>query len=83
MLRHYLLTAKRSLFRYKAFTFINLLGLSLGLASALLLFVFIYNDQLKDAHIANLDRYIRVEAFSELRASDGFAHEFILVLVRP
>lgn len=72
MLKHYLLTAKRSLLRHKAFTFINLLGLSLGLASALMLFVFIYNQQLKDAHIPDLDCYVRVEGFTELRASEGF-----------
>jgi len=72
MLKHYLLTAKRSLMRHKAFTFINLLGLSLGLSSALMLFVFIYNQGLKDAHIPDLDRYVRVEAFTELRASEGF-----------
>lgn len=72
MLRHYLKIAFRGILKNRSFTIINLLGLSLGLASALILFVFIYNQSLKDSHITDIDHYVRIESFTELRAEDGF-----------
>ena len=44
MLRNYLKTAVRILFRQKAYSFINVFGLTLGLASSLLIILYIVDD---------------------------------------
>ncbi|OEK05583.1 hypothetical protein BFP71_14000 [Roseivirga misakiensis] len=44
MLNHYLLTARRNLFRNKAFSFINVMGLALGITSFLLIMLWV-NDE--------------------------------------
>lgn len=44
MFRHHLLTAYRSFARHKVFTFINISGLAVGLASCLLIANFLYHE---------------------------------------
>ena len=48
MLKNYLLTAIRNLWRSKAFSFINLTGLAVGMASATLLLLVIHNESTYD-----------------------------------
>ena len=62
MLRNYLLIALRSFRKYKAFTLINLLGLSIGLACAILIYLFIEHEFSFDAFHANAERIYRVVA---------------------
>jgi putative ABC transport system permease protein len=44
MYMNYLKIAFRNLARQKGFTFINIIGLSVGIASAMLIFMFVYNE---------------------------------------
>ncbi len=48
MLKNFLLTAWRNLVRNKAFTFINIFGLSLGLACSLLIFLWVQDERTVD-----------------------------------
>jgi putative ABC transport system permease protein len=50
MFTNYLKVALRNLLRQKGFTFINIIGLSVGIASAMLIFMFVYNEM-------NFDRF--------------------------
>ena len=45
MFKHYLLTAFRNLSRQKVYSFINIFGLSIGLAACLLIFLFIQDER--------------------------------------
>jgi putative ABC transport system permease protein len=60
MIRNYLRTAYRSLTRNKAFTIINMLGLSLGIAFSAMLLIYV-NDELSfDNFHSQSDRIFRV-----------------------
>ena len=48
MLVHYFTIARRHLLRYKLFTFINLLGITLGITACLLIFLLIRYEQAFD-----------------------------------
>jgi putative ABC transport system permease protein len=52
MFKNYLLVACRNLVRNKAFSFINLLGLSLGMASSLLIFLWVQDERGVDSTVA-------------------------------
>ena len=59
MLRNYLNIAIRNLWRTKGFSFINITGLAVGMASAILIFLWIYNELSYDQFHKNKDTYIR------------------------
>jgi ABC-type antimicrobial peptide transport system permease subunit len=60
MFKNYLLIAIRNIFRNKLFSTVNILGLALGIGSALLIFLWV-NDELEFDHFhANSDRLYRV-----------------------
>ena len=62
MLRNYLKIAYRNFARYKAFTLINLSGLSIGLACAILIYLFIAHEFSFDAfHAGAIYRVVAVE----------------------
>jgi putative ABC transport system permease protein len=60
MIRSHLTTAFRNLVKYKFISFINLFGLTLGLASCLLITTFILNELSYDKFNANAERTYRV-----------------------
>ena len=60
MLRNYLKIAWRNLWRNKAFSSINVIGLSVGLASCLLLFMYITHELSYDEFQRKADRVVRV-----------------------
>jgi putative ABC transport system permease protein len=60
MLRNYLKIAFRNLWRNKVFSGINVIGLSVGLASCLLLFVYIAHELSYDDFQRKADRIVRV-----------------------
>lgn len=60
MLRNYLTIALRNLFRHKAYSFINILGLSLGITCCLLLALYIADDFRYDRHHARKDDIYRI-----------------------
>ncbi len=60
MFRHYFLIAFRSLLRQKSFTAINILGLSLGVACAIAIFLYIQHELSYDRHHRQADRIYRL-----------------------
>ncbi|MFT7268082.1 MAG: putative ABC transport system permease protein [Candidatus Endobugula sp.] len=72
MIRHYFKTAFRAMLRYKSFTAINLFGLSVGLASSLMLFLVIIEQLRKDYDLPEKDQIYRVESNTGIRPSEGY-----------
>jgi putative ABC transport system permease protein len=60
MYRNYLITALRHLFRHKVYSFINIAGLSFGLASAMLILLFIKDELSYDRFHKQGDHIYRV-----------------------
>lgn len=60
MLKNYLLTAWRNLLNNKVFSLINLVGFSLGVACAILIFAYVWDELRFDEYHANSDRTYRV-----------------------
>ena len=61
MLRNYLLIAFRNLIRQKSLSFINILGLSLGLACTILILFWVLDELNYDRFNENIDNLYRVE----------------------
>ncbi len=60
MFRTYFLTAWRTLLRQRGYSAINIIGLSVGLAACILLFLAVQNELLYDHHHADTDRLFRL-----------------------
>lgn len=60
MLSNYLIIAFRNLWRHKAFTAINIVGLAVGLATCLLIVFFVLHELSYDRYHANADRMYRM-----------------------
>src|SRR5580704_8403882 len=73
MIEHFLKTSWRNLVRNKAFSTINMLGLALGLASSLLIFLWVKDERSMDNFHANAphiyDVYERVFSEGKLETS--------------
>lgn len=72
MLKNYFVTACRNLLRNKSYTAINIVGLAVGIAACLLLFVVIRFETSFDTFHRNGDRIYRVA--TEFETPDGEAH---------
>src|SRR5882762_244504 len=64
MLRSYLKIAFRNLTRNKVFSFINIFGLAAGLATCLLIMLYIFDESSYDKHHKNGDRIFRIASVS-------------------
>lgn len=62
MIRNYLKITFRSLGRNKAFSFINIFGLAVGLAACLLIMLYLFDESAYDKHHKDGDRVFRVAA---------------------
>jgi len=60
MIKNYIKTAFRSLMKNKGFTFINVLGLALGLATCLLIVFYVFDELSYDRYNVNADRVFRL-----------------------
>jgi putative ABC transport system permease protein len=60
MLKHYVIHFYRNLKRQKLFTFINILGLTVGIASSLLIYLYARHEFSYDRFHTNADRIYRV-----------------------
>lgn len=69
MLRNYLTIALRNLRLQRSYTLINTVGLSVGLAGGLLIFLFLRHHLSTDRHHANYDRIFRID--TDLYLDDG------------
>lgn len=61
MLKNYLITALRNLLRHKLYSFINIGGLSLGLAACLMIFLFVQSELSYDKWLPDHERIYRLE----------------------
>jgi len=64
MIKHYFKIAFRNLGRNKAFSFINIFGLAAGLATCLLIMLYIFDESSYDKHHKYGDRIFRVSSIS-------------------
>jgi putative ABC transport system permease protein len=62
MLQNYLKIAWRNLLRHKAFSLINILGLSTGLAACFMIFLYVQHELTYDQYNTKADRIVRVTA---------------------
>jgi putative ABC transport system permease protein len=60
MLKYYLLVAFRNVIRYKAFTAINILGLSIGLACSILIYIWVKDELSFDRYHENAENIYRI-----------------------
>ena len=65
MLQHYLKTATRILLKYKIYSFINILGLAIGLACSILILQFVKNELSFDNFHQDKDNIYRVNINEE------------------
>ncbi len=66
MFRNYLKVAFRNIFKYKTYSFINIIGLSVGIAACILILLFV-NDELSfDKNNVNYDKIFRVHTNASL-----------------
>ena len=71
MIRNYIKTAYRSLLKNKGFTAINLLGLSVGLATCLLIVFYVVDELSYDKYNVNADRIYRITENARLNGREG------------
>ena len=62
MLKNYLKVALRNLLRHKGYTFINIMGLAVGIAACVLIFLYVQNELSYDRFHENADRTYRLTA---------------------
>ena len=62
MLKSYLTIAWRNLLRHKAFSVINILGLSIGIATCTIIFLYVQHELTYDQYNKNASRIVRVTA---------------------
>ena len=72
MWSNYLKTAVRALLRYKGYSFINIIGLSLGLACAMLIILYVRDEVSYDAFHAKGSQIYRVDR--QMIQPDGSTH---------
>jgi putative ABC transport system permease protein len=70
MLRNYLKTALRNLTKHKAFTTINIVGLSIGLATCLSIILYVVDELSYDRYNTNAERIFRVNLIARFGGTD-------------
>jgi putative ABC transport system permease protein len=70
MLSNYLKIAWRNLIKHGTFSFINIFGLATGIASCVLIFLFVFHEFSFDKHNINADRIARVTTILHTPESD-------------
>ena len=71
MFKNYLTIAWRNLKKYKAFSFINISGLAIGIAACLLLVLYVNSELSYDVHQKKVDRIYRVCNYAMLGDFEG------------
>ena len=73
MLKSYLTVALRSLRRHRAYSFINIAGLAVGMACVLLIFLYVQDERSYDQYHAKKDRIYRLVTAVDGASFDGVA----------
>ncbi|MBD3166511.1 FtsX-like permease family protein [bacterium] len=71
---NYLKTSVRALFRNKALSLLNLLGLALGIASCLLIYLFLRHEWTYESAHPNAAHVYRIVRYSDLKVNDASDH---------
>ncbi len=71
MLKNYFTTAIRNFFRHKVFSSINVLGLAIGISSALVIFLIVYYEFSFDQFQKDKDRIYRVVLDAKFGGTEG------------
>ena len=74
MLKNYFKIALRNLWRNKIYTFINLMGLSIGIASSILLYLYLQDELSFDTHHSKADRLYRMTTYLKIENSNEEFH---------
>ena len=69
MFRNYLKITFRNLWKNKSYSFINIVGLAFGLASCIIILLYVNNELSYDKHHKNADRIARVVSFIDFSGS--------------
>ncbi|MFW5644988.1 MAG: ABC transporter permease [Bacteroidota bacterium] len=70
MLKNFILTALRNISKNKLYAFINIFGLSIGIASAVLILLFITSELSYDKYHKNSDRIYRIHIQGKLEGTE-------------
>lgn len=73
MLKNYFLTAFRNIRRNKLFSAINILGLSIGISAALVIFLIVYHEFSYDKIEQDKNRIYRVVIDAKFNGTDGYS----------
>lgn len=69
MFRNYILTAYRNLLKHKTYTWINILGLSIGLACFIFIWMYVDSEYKYDKHFPNYNQIYRVTVKGNMAGS--------------
>ena len=70
MIKNYLKIALRTLSKYKGYALINIFGLAVGLASAILIMLFVQDELSYDTHHKNAESIFRVGLKGRIKKDD-------------
>src|SRR6185295_12312388 len=71
MLNHYLLIAWRSFKKNKAYSILNILGLTIGITCSLIIFLYVFDEITYDRHHQNWKNIVRLNAAYHLPNNGG------------
>ncbi|MDF9797105.1 putative ABC transport system permease protein [Catalinimonas alkaloidigena] len=71
MIKNYLSVASRNLLKQKFYTLINVLGLSIGLATCLLISAYLLDELSYDQHHLKADRIYRIHGYYKMGGQEG------------
>ncbi|HEB36557.1 MAG TPA: FtsX-like permease family protein [Candidatus Aminicenantes bacterium] len=74
MFKNYLKIALRNLFKQKLYSFINIIGLAIGITSCILIYLFVQNELSYDTFHKNAGRLYRVYITEDLPERDPFSY---------
>lgn len=69
MYKNYLKVARRNLLKHRSYTLLNILGLSVGLACFLFIWMYVNHELNYDKHFANYDRIYRISVTGKMEGS--------------
>jgi putative ABC transport system permease protein len=70
MVKHYFKLARRNLLKNKSFSLINILGLAIGIAACMIIFLYVQNELTYDQYNVNTNRIARVSSTVHTPESD-------------
>jgi putative ABC transport system permease protein len=73
MLRNYFKIALRNILRSKAYSFINVIGLSIGIAGFALIFSYVYDEMNYDSFHQNADRIYRIYTVEKSSGGESYS----------